>query len=77
MQFVADLNRLPLRASGLPELSALGAAWSGGLALGVYPSLAALEALPMAGVVYQPAMDPAQVEGLYAGWQHAVRQALA
>ena len=81
MQFVADLNRLPLHASGLPELSALGAAWSGGLALGVYPSLAALEALgqsaPMAGVVYQPAMEQAQVEALYAGWQHAVRQALA
>lgn len=76
MQFVADMIRLRVQASTLPELSALGAVFSGLLGMGVYPSLNALEALPASFDDYEPEMTAEQVERLYAGWQRAVTQVL-
>lgn len=76
MQFTADLTRLRLRASGLPELSALGAVFSGLLGMGVYGSLADLEALPADFSDYAPTMSTEHAEQLYAGWQAAVRRIL-
>jgi glycerol kinase len=76
MQFVADVTRLTVRAANLPELSALGAVFSGALGLGLYSSLEALESLPAGFVDYIPKMAAAQVDGLRAGWQRAVRQIL-
>ena len=76
MQFIADIVRIRVRAASLPELSALGAVFAGALGLGVYPSLAALEALPLAYVDYEPEMDAAQAERCYAGWRAAVQRVL-
>jgi len=76
MQFTADLTRYRVRASVLPELSALGAVLSGTLGLAIYPSLDALEQLPQPFEDYTPVMDAAQAERYYAGWQAAVRQVL-
>lgn len=76
MQFVADMTRLKVQASTLPELSALGAVFSGLLGMGVYPSLSALEALPAGFDDYEPALAADQVESLYAGWQRAVMRVL-
>ncbi len=39
MQFVADMNQLKVRAAQTPELSALGAVFSGCLGLKIYESL--------------------------------------
>jgi glycerol kinase len=77
MQFVADITRYQVRAADLPELSALGAVLSGALGMGIYGSLADLEALPQAFVDYRPQMDAAQAEACYAGWQRAVRRVLS
>jgi glycerol kinase len=77
MQFVADITRTTVRASMLPELSALGAVLAGMLGMGVRESLAALEALPQAFADYAPQMDAAQAEAYYAGWLAAVRQVLS
>ncbi len=77
MQFVSDLNRLTIQASALPELSALGAVFSGGLALKVYASLEDLQAIPMGFKSYQPEMGAAEVARLYNGWKQAVQQILA
>ncbi len=77
MQFVADITRYQVRASILPELSALGAVLSGMLGLGVCGSLEELERLPHRFVDYMPVMDAPQAERYYAGWQAAVRQVLA
>ena len=77
MQFTADITRLQVRASQLPELSALGAALAGGLGAGLYGSLADLQALPLAYTPYETQMPAAQAAQLTAGWQHALRQTLA
>ncbi|HEX3053921.1 MAG TPA: glycerol kinase GlpK [Aggregatilineaceae bacterium] len=76
MQFVADIVRYTVRASSLPELSALGAVLFGALGQGVYHSLNDLEGLPLGFVDYDPQMDAAQAEIYYAGWQKAVQQVL-
>lgn len=77
MQFTADITRYAVRASSLPELSALGAVFSGALGMGVYQTLDEVEALPRASVEYAPVMDAARAEMYYAGWQAAVGQVLA
>lgn len=76
MQFVADITRLRVRASNLPELSALGAVLSGLLGTGQCPSLEALEALPHGFVEYRPTMDADTVSANYEGWKKAVQRVL-
>ncbi len=77
MQFTADITQQALRASSLPELSALGAVLAGGLGMGLYSGLDAIERLPLSFVDYTPAMPPRHADALYAGWQGAVQQVLA
>jgi glycerol kinase len=76
MQFSADMTGLPLRASTLPELSALGAVFSGLLGMGVAASLDDLAALPAAFEEFTPAMSADQAARHYAGWEAAVRRVL-
>ena len=76
MQFVADLNQLAVRAAQTPELSALGAVFSGGLGLKVYTSLADLQNLPFNYVEYKSSMDSVRLKDLLAGWQSAVQKVL-
>jgi glycerol kinase len=76
MQFVADMIRLTVRASSLPELSALGAVFSGALGMGIHASLDDLEKLPLAYIDYEPTMDAVQAEHYYAGWKAAVQRLL-
>jgi glycerol kinase len=76
MQFVADMTQFTVRASSLPELSALGAVMSGMLGMQICDSLHDLENLPHQFEAYHPAMDKAQVEAHYAGWKAAVQQVL-
>ena len=76
MQFVADMNRLTVRAAQTPELSALGAVFSGCLGLKIYTSLEDLQKLPVGFVEYSAAMDPTRANNLFAGWQTAVQQVL-
>jgi glycerol kinase len=82
MQFVADITRLTVRVSSLPELSALGAVFCGALGMreeydAQYHSLQELQALPMAYLDYRPAMPIEQAQALYQGWQNAIRQILS
>jgi glycerol kinase len=76
MQFCADLTRIVVRASSLPELSALGAVLSGTLGMEVYHSLDELSAIAHESTDYQAQADPAVMDGYYSGWQAAVRQIL-
>jgi glycerol kinase len=74
MQFQADiLGRTVLRATN-EELSALGAAWLAGLALGWWSSLVELESLPRTTDIFVPAMNDAVRDHLYCGWKDAVRR---
>ncbi len=77
MQFVADITQLTVRASNLPELSALGAALFGALGMGLYGSLEDLQVLPSSYVAYTPLMDPSRTGELCAGWRQAVEQILS
>jgi glycerol kinase len=76
VQFIADMTRITLRASSLPELSALGAVFSAALGMGLYASLEALEQIPLAFTDYTPQMDAAQAEQFYTGWKAAVQRVL-
>lgn len=76
MQFVADLNQLKVQAAQTPELSALGAVFSGCLGLKIYKSLEDLQNLPSGYVEYRAAMPAARAEYLFDGWQAAVQQVL-
>jgi glycerol kinase len=76
MQFVADMLGITVRASNLPELSALGAVFSGCLGSIIYSSLDELKRLPSGFIEYRPSMRPDLVSELYAGWQAAVQQVL-
>jgi len=76
MQFVADMNQLKVRAAQTPELSALGAVFSGALGLKLYASLEDLQNLPVGYVEYRSSMSPARASDLFAGWQSVVQQVL-
>ena len=76
VQQIADITQLDVRASTLPELSALGAVLSGALGMGLLGSLEELERLPHGYVEYTPAMEPAASEKCYRGWQAAVQRVL-
>lgn len=76
MQFVADMTQMTVRASSLPELSALGAVMAGWLGMGVYDSTPALEGLPHHFEDYVPQMAASVVQDYYAGWKAAVQRVL-
>jgi glycerol kinase len=76
MQFVADMLGITVRASNLPELSALGAVFSGMLGMGVAQTIADLGQLPMESVDFTPKMERTLADKYYLGWQAAVQQVL-
>jgi glycerol kinase len=76
MQFVADLNQLKVRAARTPELSALGAVFSGGLGLKIYTSPEDLLQLPQNFREYSSSMDLIHANSLFEGWRSAVQQVL-
>ncbi len=76
MQFVADMNQLKVRAAQTPELSALGAVFSGCLGLKIFSSLEDLKNLPSGFIEYRPSMNVDRANNLFAGWQAAVQQVL-
>ena len=75
MQFQADVLGRPVLRSSTEELSALGAAWLAGLALGWWSLPAQIEALPHASDRFTPAMASPERNRLYAGWNAAVSRA--
>jgi glycerol kinase len=76
MQFVADLNQIKVRAAVSPELSALGAVFSGCLGLKIYTSLEDLQNLPSGFIEYRATIPPTHASKLIAGWQIAMQQVL-
>jgi glycerol kinase len=70
------MNQLKVRAAQTPELSALGAVFSGALGLKVYASLEDLKNLPSGYVEYRSSMPSARANQLFTGWKVAVQQIL-
>jgi glycerol kinase len=74
MQFQADVLGRPVARSGHEDLSALGAAWFGGLALGWWRSVGELTALRPATTTFYPSISVEQRESRYAEWKLAVQR---
>ncbi len=74
-QFLADILDLPVERPVVTETTALGAAYLAGLAVGLYPSLDALSEVWRCERRFEPTMDAAQRDRLYAGWNDAIRRA--
>lgn len=76
MQFLADVTRVRVRSSALPELSALGAALSGMLGMGIHATQADLVNLPQRFDDYEPQQPEDEVRRAYRGWKAAVTRVL-
>ncbi|MDR2069654.1 MAG: glycerol kinase, partial [Spirochaetaceae bacterium] len=74
MQFQSDILNLPLEVTENEELSAIGAAWMAGMALGICPP-------GLHDTVkrrrYVPLMETAERERRVFGWRKAVAQVMA
>jgi glycerol kinase len=75
MQFQADVLERPIVRSDFEDLSALGAAWLGGVSLGWWHSLADLSGIATRTTLFQPGPLSRMRSGRYPEWQLAVRRA--
>ena len=72
MQFQADLLGVPVIRPKIAETTSLGAAYAAGLALGYWPNFEALRSNWQKGAEWDPQMEAAQADRLYAQWKKAV-----
>lgn len=75
MQLQSDLLQRPVHRSACEDLSALGAAFLGGLALGWWGSFADLAALPRESQMFSPGMPAARRDEMYGAWIDAIARA--
>ncbi|MFW5999562.1 MAG: glycerol kinase GlpK, partial [Halanaerobiaceae bacterium] len=74
MQFQADLLGVRVEKPEVTEMAALGAAYLAGLGVDFWKSQEELEAQWSVQKAYEPQMDKARREELYAGWKNAVER---
>jgi glycerol kinase len=72
LQFLADLLQRTIVTIGMPDVSALGAAYMAGLKVGVYKGIEQLNTLNSNKSFVYPA-DDAKVIGWYEGWRANIR----
>jgi glycerol kinase len=75
MQFQADLLGVPVLRAGHEELSALGAAYLGGVALGWWKDLAAVAEMQRVTERFEPAMAASERDRRLEGWRDALHRA--
>lgn len=74
VQFLSNLLEKPVVNLGLPEVSALGAAYLSGLKSGVYKSIEHLKQLNKNQVTVSPDHAVEKASIAYLGWQEAIKQ---
>jgi glycerol kinase len=74
MQFQADVLGVPVVRPKVAETTALGAAYSAGLAVGFWSNINALRRNWQADRTWQPGMSGIQRDALYRGWMKAVER---
>jgi len=72
MQLLSDLLQKNVTSIGMPDVSALGAAYMAGLKSGVYGSIKSIKKLNTGKINYFPATDLSGVNKAYTGWQKAI-----
>jgi glycerol kinase len=75
MQMQADILGLPVQRNSAADVSALGAAYLAGLAVGIWASEAEIEGLMRQSDRFVPQMGASERETKYAGWRNAIEQA--
>ena len=76
MQFQADVLGRPVVRNNAADISAIGAAYLAGLALGHWQSLDEIEALPKTLERFEPKLDAATREAALTEWRGAVARCL-
>ena len=76
MQFQSDMLNVPVTRNKIEELSATGAMYMGGLAMGVWKTLAEIEALREVENTFKPAKSEEWRNKNYSGWKKAVKNLL-
>ncbi|HLG60422.1 MAG TPA: glycerol kinase GlpK [Ktedonosporobacter sp.] len=76
MQFQADILGVPVQRPKVAETTALGAAYLAGLAVGFWSSTQELAEHWAIDRTFEPQMDQAKREELYANWKRAVQRSL-
>jgi glycerol kinase len=74
IQFLADMLSKPVATIGMPDVSALGAAYLAGLQARSYESIQVLKNLNPDKKNYLPRPDLSKVNGGYAGWQKTINK---
>jgi glycerol kinase len=76
MQFQADVLGVPVVRPTVPETTCLGAAYAAGLAVGVWPDLAALRANWRQDAEWRPRLAAEAREKACRKWKKAVQRTL-
>lgn len=74
LRFTADLLQCNLVNRGMPDVSALGAAYLAGLTRGIFKDIGHLKQLKGGKGVINPVPDATQIMAWYKGWQSAIAQ---
>ena len=74
MQFLADILGVSVERPEVTETTALGVAYLAGLKLGLYQDLNAIASHWHRQQRFEPRMNEAHRERLYAGWLDAVKR---
>lgn len=77
MQFTADLLNTRIIKSSIEELSALGSAFAGGMAVGFWKNRDEIALLRGTCASYERTMNESSAEDLYLGWKNAVKMLIA
>jgi len=73
IQFLADLLNKPVATIGMPDVSALGAAYLAGLEIGVYENIESLKKLNTDKTFYHPKIETGSMNKNYTGWQKIIK----
>jgi glycerol kinase len=76
MQFLTDLLGVDVVNIGIPDVSALGAAFLAGLHEGLFQDIEQLGQLRLGRQTYRPGLGRETVQEWYRGWKRAVQQLL-
>lgn len=73
MQFQADILHAKVERAPFLETTALGVAYLAGLAVGYWQDIEEIKRFSQDGTTFEPQLQEALTEDLYAGWQEAVQ----
>ncbi len=72
ISFLVNLLNKQVNTIGMPDVSALGAAYLAGLKVGVYDSIAAIKQLNSKKKIHQPNNSDGSTDKYYQGWKKAI-----